>query len=201
MSANDIDTPIVYTPIANLTGKALHAFHSAEAILSEIPTAMIAGGWVRDFFDEKATTPSRDIDLFFTSKTDYLKAEEFLNSRGFMVVRSSKFHRCFQKGVKTYDIVWDKSFDGPEAILSTFDFRCCQVGLTREGWYQTEHFEADVLDRRLVLSAPKRAPFCLYHLARLASKGWNISRDEATRVAKAIAEHTTDEDDERMRQS
>lgn len=191
---------IVATPESLATGHALKAFQKAAPIFEKMPNAMVAGGFVRDMYDPLAT-PSRDVDLFFTEEDDMEKAAAFLASREFKIVRTSNFHRSFEKGDRSYDLVWDADFTSPEAILATFDFRCCQVGLTRDTFYHADKFEQDIADRALVLSTPERAPFCLYHLAKMANRGWTLSRDEARRIAKAICEYTTDEDGKRMRQS
>lgn len=90
-----------------------------------VEVSIIGGGALRSYWDG---TPVKDIDLFFRSHADFLRAlEAFHSDMRFFEVLSSDGTRDFVTALGERFSLIGFGFGEPEDQMLRFDFRCCAV--------------------------------------------------------------------------
>jgi hypothetical protein len=160
-----------------------------------IVNAIIAGGWLRDFY---AGDRPKDLDLFFENAEDLAAVESYLRTVGFReelktdnaisFVGRGLFGRTVLVQLVTY------RFDSPEGHLSGFDFTVSQCALHKGEVICHADFFEHLAGRKLVYTQEYKTPaLMLRRLVKYTRKRYNIDNEQCILIAKAIKDHDISE--------
>ena len=136
----------------------------------------IAGGAIRDFFlDEKRN----DIDLFFKTASDHLKAQNFLISKGFKILR--KHHNNCSLGRNDDELYGLMVIENnPKSTLEFFDYTVCAAALdTNLEFLHHADFFNHIKEKKLVRSQQSDRWIItnVRRLRKFLKKGYSIDKE------------------------
>jgi len=136
----------------------------------------IAGGAIRDFFlDEKRN----DIDLFFKTASDHLKAQNFLISKGFKILR--KHHNNCSLGRNDDELYGLMVIENnPKSTLEFFDYTVCAAALdTNLEFLPHADFFNHIKEKKLVRSQQSDRWIItnVRRLRKFLKKGYSIDKE------------------------
>lgn len=160
-----------------------------------ISNAIIAGGWLRDFF---AGERPKDLDLFFENGEDLAKVETYLLEKGFREeLRTDNAVSIVGRGLWGRTILVqliNYRFDTPEGHLAGFDFTVSQCALHKGEVISHKDFFEHLAGRKLVYTQEYKTPaLMLRRLVKYTRKRYNIDNEQCILIAQAIKDHDISE--------
>jgi len=157
-----------------------------QFILDELPAnCWIAGGAIRDFFSLGYC--SSDIDVFFPSMEEFIKADDWLKGRENVkctfrneMVVNYKYKKHKVQLIKTH------FFSSPQETIANFDFTVACGAVDKEMLYAHDTFFIDLAGRRIVINSLPFPLSTLQRLQRYIKKGYTICNGGLLEIAKGI---------------
>lgn len=163
----------------------------------------IAGGCFKDIFLKR---PPKDLDIFFESMDEFVKADTYFSSNQdyFQVYETKKVRAFKEKSTGTILELNRFVFGTPEEVLSKFDFTICKYALysckTLESSeykviYSHRFFE-DLLKNSLVIDDKCDFPLSTFNRCfKYAKKGFFPCTETKKKLVKSIKQCESGEDE------
>jgi hypothetical protein len=155
----------------------------------------IAGGCFKNAFLKQKI---KDIDIFFKSETDFIKADEFFNKNDDYVFSYNNQNVVSYKNKKTgirVELI-KKEYGTPKEIISMFDFSITKFAMYRAKDEKGENadtciyvdtFFEDLVNNKLVIDGDLKFPISTFERSyRYRSYGFGLCRESKEKLIQAI---------------
>lgn len=167
--------------------KAIAAYNNF--ILDELKNqgikCMLSGGQLTYYMMHGKINYIKDIDLFFTSKEEWDKADAY-----FRIIKNCKVQwesnnakKFIYKGV-TIDLI-KIFFDNPENLFKAFDFTINKFAIFNNDFFYAKYAFRDLVTRELIIENLSNPITTLKRIEKYTNNGFRISSEEKSKVMEA----------------
>lgn len=149
---------------------------------------MIAGGCFKDYF---LNVQFKDIDIFFTNSSSYIKAfNYFINELGYNVIFENEKVIKIEKNNVKVDLV-KKHFKDPYDLLKSFDFTITQFCIDQNHifYYNPDAF-IDLSKKQLMLVNLLYPKSTMIRVNKYLGKGFKICNEELSKIINKIEDNS-----------
>lgn len=147
------------------------------------PGAMIAGGALTSIFTGQ---PINDVDMYFKSREDFMRAVEVAYDRNLWCVHASDRQVSFAHGDDIIQLMHFDWFPDAHAVFDAFDFTVCMAAydIDTESFVFHEDFLKHASQRYLKFHSGTRFPFgTLLRTIKYRERGYTLGKGDLLRIA------------------
>ena len=141
----------------------------------------IAGGFIRDLFAGMDCV-SNEVDLFFENEDSYAASCEVLEYQAKKIKERKNSKVFLLKDGSMVDLVYCSGKTVAETVFNFDILNCCVFFNIKDGLISQQGWLSDCEDKQIRINAVTFPYLTLGRIAKLKSRGWNISNSEELNI-------------------
>jgi len=161
--------------------------HWFRDVLDAVPTGIVAGGALRDYFQRRPL--ESDVDVFFKSMEGLEEGIRSIEAADAEKIYDHSHVRGYLLNHRHIQLIKNHFFDGPEETIDRFDFTVCCAAIDYMGRLAIHpNFFEDLAGRRLEIHNLSNPVSTFARVQKYVEKGFKASHNTLFKIAKAMQE-------------